>query len=136
MAQLIHQYTATIAAGTQINALQVVNIPLPEEVIVSIDIEVPPGPAGLMGFYLANSGQQMIPFESNEFIVWDDRFDTWYLDNFLTTGSWSVHGYNLDAYNAHSITLRFHDNPLTQGNSSSSPQVTINTTPLADALIL
>lgn len=124
MAQTIHQFTPTIPAATAKDSLYSVQLALPQEQVILVDLEVPPGPGGLMGFYLAVSGQQIIPFEVGEFIVWDDRFDTWNLEEFPTTGAWSFVGYNLDTANDHTVTVRFHDDPLTTP-SSSAPAVTI-----------
>lgn len=107
MADIIHQFQATIPANTPKNALHSVSIPLPSEVIQLIDLDVPPGPSGLMGFYLAVSGQQMIPFEVGEFLVWDDREKSWPVENFPTSATWQIVGYNLGNFD-HTVTVRFH----------------------------
>jgi hypothetical protein len=137
MAQAIHQFSATIPANTAKNALATVTLAVPVQTIIQLDIEVPPGPGGLMGFYLAISGQQIIPFEAGEFIVWDDREREWGIQGYPTTGAWSVVGYNLDVANSHTIGLRFHTNPLPTPVSASTPVVSITTTPADQpALIL
>ena len=63
MATQVRQFTATIPAGTLKTALVTVALDLDYVEIESVDLEVPPGPSGLMGFYLARSGQQWIPYE-------------------------------------------------------------------------
>ena len=125
MASLIHQYTVSIPADTAKASPYSADLPLPQECVESVDLEVPPGPNGNMGFYLAMSGQQVVPLEVGTFIVWNDRFDSWYLNDYPTTGAWSVVGYNLDTVNAHEVTVRFHDNPISA--STTSPTVTIST---------
>jgi len=91
--------------------------------IESIDLEVPPGPSGLMGFYLALSGQQWIPWETGEFIVWDDYRDNWPLTDQPTSSGWEVHGYNLDEYD-HSVVVRFHLNIVTSPLVLTPPALT------------
>jgi hypothetical protein len=81
-----------------------------------------------MGFYLAISGQQIIPFNAGQFIIWDNYRDSWSLDNFAETGAWTVVGYNLDGAFAHEVVLRFHTDPLSQ--SAPTPSITIVTQPL------
>ena len=136
MPTLIHQYTATFPANTPIASPVTVPIGAPGEVVVFIDVEVPPGPAGLMGFYIAFNGVRVIPREANQLIVWDDKNDTWYLDDYPTTGAWQVVGYNLSTVYPHSVTVRFHDDPLPTGLSSSSASVNITTTPAAQPPIV
>lgn len=120
MAEIIHQFQAVIPANTPKSALFSVDIPLPSEIVQTIDLDVPPGPSGLMGFYLAVSGQQMIPFEVGEFLVWDDREKSWPVEKFPTSATWSIVGYNLGAF-PHAVTVRFHDSSAVQ----TSPTVSI-----------
>lgn len=120
MAAEIHQFTASIPAATPKSALAVVKMPLTNFEIEQIDIEVPPGPAGLMGFYLALSGQQWIPFETGQFLIWDNRSASWRLNNQPTSYGWEVHGYNLGA-NAHNVEVRFHCNVVPSPLIASAP---------------
>ena len=120
MAAEIHGFTAVIPANTSKTALAVVKLPLGLYDIESIDLEVPPGPSGLMGFYLALSGQQWIPWESGEFLVWDDREKSWPLNNQPTSYGWEVHGYNLDTYD-HDVIVRFHVNIVTASPAIPNP---------------
>ena len=122
MAQIIRQATVTVPANTSMDDLYFADISFPAETVVQIDLEVPPGPSGLMGFYLAMSGQQIIPFEAGEFLVWDDVFKEWPVENFPTANTWQIFAYNEDTLNTHDIVVRFHDNPLT---TTSAPAPTI-----------
>lgn len=136
MAQVIHQYIASIPANTPKATPVTIKLAVPNEVVAMIDVEVPPGPSGLMGFYLAMSGQQIIPFETGQFIVWDDREREWYLDDYATTGAWSVVGYNLDNVNAHAVSLRFHNNPLPTASAVSAPTINIVTIAADDSSVI
>ena len=126
MAGSIRQTTATIPANTPKTAPYVAPITLDYFDIESVDLEVPPGPAGLMGFYLARSGQQVIPYESGEFLVWDDRFDSWYLTDQPTGSGWQIVGYNLDVYD-HDVVVRFHVNLIAQAQNVTPPSLSFVT---------
>ena len=110
MASEVHAFTCKIPAGTPINALVTVPITLDNRVLESLDIEVPAGPAGNMGFYITHSGTPQFPLELGEFIVWDDREKSYKTEDYPTSQGWAVVGYNLDEANDHSVTLRFHTN--------------------------
>jgi hypothetical protein len=112
IAQIIHQFSCTLP--NEIDAPQPTTIPLqmPPEIVVSVDIEVPPGPNGLVAFYLAMSGVQVIPFETGEYIIWDNRHASWALDSYPDSNAWSLVGYNGSNLYPHTVTVRFHNNPL------------------------
>lgn len=112
MATIIRQFTVSIPASTAKAAPFTKVISFPAETVITLDLEVPHGPVGLMGFYLAISGQQIIPFQTGEFIVWDDVQDTWALEDYPQTNAWSIVGYNLDTTFAHQVVARFHNEPL------------------------
>lgn len=136
MAAEVHQFTATIPAGTTKAAPHKVLTPLPGYVLESIDLEVPPGPGGLMGFYIAVSGQQWIPWEDGEWLIWDDRFDSWLLHDQPTPDSWEIVGYNSDVFD-HSVVVRFHVNPLVNTSSPPVPSITfVSTAPAASPVVL
>jgi hypothetical protein len=103
-------------------------------IIESVDLEVPPGPAGLMGFYLAISGTQWIPHSAGQFIVWDDTKDTWYLTDQPTSYGWEMHGYNTDIY-PHSVVVRFHLLTPPDPTGATAPSITIVTTPAPQQVI-
>ena len=135
MATQVRQFTATIPANTLKTALVTVPLSLDYVDIESIDLEVPPGPAGLMGFYIARSGQQVIPFESGEFLVWDDRFDSWYMTDLPTGGGWQIVGYNTDVYD-HAVVVRFHTNPVSVTLATAPPSLTFVTSGSASSLVV
>lgn len=126
MATQVRQFTATIPANTPQATPATIDLSLDYVDIESIDLEVPPGPSGLVGFYLARSGQQVIPYEAGEYLVWDDRFDSWYLTDQPTGSGWQLVGYNLDVYD-HSVVVRFHTNPIAASVAASAPTLTFIT---------
>ena len=129
MALEVHQFTATIPVNTPKSALYTSNITLDNKQLESIDIEVPPGPSGLMGFYIANNGVQWIPRTAGSFLVWDDRTATWPLEDQPNASGWAVVGYNLDAFYTHSVIVRFHVNLPATSPAPAAPIITFTQAP-------
>jgi hypothetical protein len=102
-----YQYPATIPAATAKATPVTVKFAVPVRVVDALEVEVPDGTRGLVGFYLAFSGQQVIPYTVGQWIVWNDKERTFPLEAFPVTGAWSLVGYNTGV-NAHTITVRFH----------------------------
>lgn len=111
MAERVLQQTCPIFAGVAI--VDNFRVPLSFDgwAIEQIDLEVPPGPAGTMGFYLDNNGVQWVPRSPGEWLVWDDRSESFYPTGYPTAGGWGIVGYNEGLYD-HSVIVRFHVNPV------------------------
>lgn len=122
MAERVLQYAATIPAGTAIDAPAEVSFPLDNWDIEAIDLEVPPGPAGAMGFYLANNSQPWIPRNAGEWLIWDDRQATIHPTGYPAASGWAIVGYNLGTYD-HGVTVRFHVNPVEPPQPAATPLV-------------
>jgi hypothetical protein len=140
MATEIHQFSATIPAGTAIDSP--VSIPLEQAnyEIESIDIEVPPGPNGLVGFQIYLDDTPWIPFEPLEWIIWNDHSDSWQTENQVVNGGWNVVGYNLGIY-YHTVTVRFHTNPIPIATADDDtgpvvPNITYVSTPIVQEPVL
>ncbi len=106
MASDVQAFDATVPAGTPQNAPAVISLAMPPRTVMTVEIRVPPGPRGVMGFQLASGGLQVIPATPGAFIVTDDEVITWQLANYLETGAWELIGYNTGAYD-HTLHLRF-----------------------------
>lgn len=135
MAIRVLPFTATIPANTPKATPYVIAIDLDYWDIESIDLEVPPGPSYLMGFYVANNGIQWFPFGTDEWVVWDDRAESWPVTGQPNAGGWSIVGYNLDTQYDHAVTVRFHVNPPAP-SSSVVPPITIISTPAPSTPVL
>lgn len=107
MADRIETPAITIPASTLATAPQTTALSLRDAVLERIEVRIPPGPSGLMGFAFLHSGQQVIPFTPGDWIVADDESLDWAVEHFPTGNKWSLRGYNTDVY-AHTIYLRLH----------------------------
>lgn len=106
MASRIEQFQCTIAAGTAIATPQTFPLTFNRGIVQKLEITVPPGPSGLVGFQITHSGSVIIPYNSATFIVTDNEHIEWDVENYPTGSAWGLRGYNLDVY-AHSIFVRF-----------------------------
>lgn len=112
MAVRVLPFTVSIPTGTTPAAPSTQAINLDGWVVERFDLEVPPGPGGLMGFQLYNNGVAWIPYGPGNWIVWDDRSNEYYLDDQPDAGGWAVVGYNEGLY-PHIVTVRAHVTPVT-----------------------
>jgi len=109
VAYRVLQFAATIPAGTPKSAPVTVALALDNWELEQLDLEVPPGPGGLMGFYVANNGVQWIPVGAGQFLVWDDVQQSWPFTDQPDASGWEIVGYNTGVYD-HAVTVRFHVN--------------------------
>lgn len=130
MAYRVLQFQSTIPAGTPIASPVSIALPIDNWEIEAVDLEVPPGPAGLMGFAIFNNNVQWIPYGAGEWIVWDDVQQSWPISGQPNASGWSILGYNLGNW-PHSVYTRWHVNPVTQAQPSaqSAPPITIVSSP-------
>ena len=129
MALRVFQFDCLIPAGTLPSALHTVPIQLDNWELESIDLDVPPGPSGLMGFYVSNNGVQWFPQSPGSFLVWDNKVQSWPVEGQPNASGWAVVGYNTGFY-PHTVTVRFHVNtPSNLPATPAYPVLQVNTTP-------
>lgn len=111
MATEIRQFTASIPAGTLAAAPLVVPMRFPARRVDGVEIIVPPGSSGLVGFALLNGTTQVIPYQSDSWIITAAEKIEWPIEGFVTSGDWSLRGYNTGTQ-AHSVYVRFLCSPI------------------------
>lgn len=102
----VYEFQVIIPAGTPKTALHVEQMAMPPRVVDRVEIHVPPGPNGVMGFQIGSSGQQIIPVNQGAFLVASDDSWSWDLDGMITSGAWQLLGYNTGIYD-HAVFVRF-----------------------------
>lgn len=123
MARELRAYSATVPAGTLITAPAEFDLSFDPREVRRIEIDIPPGPRGEVGFYLAVSGQRVIPFNGGQWIVANDEHLGWDTADYPDSGSWQLFAYNTGYY-PHTLGVRFHvDLPaaMTAGNTLTPP---------------
>lgn len=107
MADRIEPFAITVPAGTLSTAHAEFPLSFNDGRVDRLEIRIPPGPSGLVGFRIAHSGQQVIPYTGAEWIIGDNEPLDWDMDNYPTGGAWELWAYNTDIYD-HTLYLRFH----------------------------
>lgn len=129
MALRVFQFAAVIPAGTPTDVPATIPLDIDNWDLESLDLQVPAGPGGLMGFAIFNNGVQWVPAGQGQWLVWDDVQQSWPLSGQPNASGWSVVGYNTGVYD-HTVVVRMHVNlPAAVANPNSSPTVTFVTTP-------
>lgn len=105
MALEVRKFAVTVPAGTARAAAIVFSCAIPPRVVDEIEILIPPGPRGEVGFQIAMSGRQVFPTESGAFFVTDDEIIRWPIEDANTGGDWQIIAYNTGAFN-HTLELR------------------------------
>lgn len=111
MAERVLQHVTTIPAGTPVATPWEEALGFHDWDVERIDLIVPPGPAGNMGFYLANNGQPWVPRALGEWLVFDDHVLHVEPTGYPTGTGWQLVGYNLGQYD-HDVIALFHVNPV------------------------
>jgi hypothetical protein len=119
MAIEIRDFTVTIPAGTAISAHFAASLAIPPRVVTQINVRVPPGPRGEVGFSIASGGVNIIPVTSGDFIVTDNEDLIYPLEDTITSGAWQLLGYNTGSFDHTLRVYLFCDLvPLAPGGSS------------------
>jgi hypothetical protein len=106
MAREVHKFGVTVPAGTLQANPQVSNLNIPPRELTSVEVIVPPGPNGTVGWQLAAAGRQLIPYEPGAFIVASNEKVAWELRDQITSGAWQLIAYNTGAF-PHTLEIRF-----------------------------
>ena len=112
MSDRIEWFSVIIPANTPQTALVSSPFVFAAGNVVEIDVKVPPGPAGNLGFYLTAGGSQYIPRTRGSFIVPDGDFFQWPMSNAINSGQWGIVAYNTDVW-PHLVEVGFMVNELT-----------------------
>lgn len=86
---------------------RVTNIAIPARTVRQIDVRVPPGPRGELGFALGAAGVTVYPTGPIQFVVTDDELVQIPLTDAINSGAWQVFTYNTGIY-PHTIEVRMY----------------------------
>lgn len=106
MAVEIRQYTVTVPAGTLATAPIDQPMAFPPREVDALQIVVPPGPSGLVGFRVLVGGVPVIPYDSDDWVITSGENITWPLQSYPNSGAWSVQAYNTGTVD-HAVYFRF-----------------------------
>jgi hypothetical protein len=101
----LYQLAALIPAGTPVSAPVTIPWPLEDNQLLSIDIMVPDGPSGTVGFQVSQAQQQIVPWGNSGYLITNDEKIKYEYDDQITSTGLALIGYNTDIY-PHTIYLR------------------------------
>jgi hypothetical protein len=96
MAQRVVPLTCVIPPNTAIAAPIHFPLVFASADVERIDVRIPPGPAGRVGFSINYGGGNFIPQGSGNWIIADDQYIQWPLDDAPNGGNWDIVCYNTD----------------------------------------
>lgn len=106
MAREVRAFDVIIPANTPRTANFTADMSFPPRIVREVEVLVPPGPRGEVGFAIGAAGRAIIPEQTGQFIVTDDEVIHWPLEGYHDSGSWTFFGYNTGLFD-HTITVRF-----------------------------
>jgi hypothetical protein len=106
VAREIQSFAVSIPAGTLKSAPQITALTMPPRIVDEVEILVPPGPRGEVGFQLGAAGGQIIPVTLGQFIVTDNEVIHWPMEDQIDSGAWQLIAYNTGSQ-PHTVTVRF-----------------------------
>lgn len=133
MSDRVEWFTVTIPAGTLKSAPQVTKCVFQQGIVVEVDIIVPPGPSGVVGFFVGAGGSQYIPRTPGAFVVADNDYIVWPVQNAITSGSWQVTAYNTGLF-PHTLQFGFQINEVGAANDSFGQPIGGSSSALTGAL--
>lgn len=106
MADWIEAFQVTIPAGTtRPGQTYSLKFKRPGK-IERIEIVIPDGPAGRVGFQLLFAGTVVLPFDDKKYIISNNEKISWEIFQKYDTGDWAIRAYNEGVYD-HTIYIRF-----------------------------
>jgi hypothetical protein len=102
-----YQETLSVPSGTASAAPVTTAVVLENATLVDVEIIVPPGHQGLTGIRVRMSGQQVLPWANDSWIVADDYRRVFDVDTQIGARAVSLQGYNTDVF-PHTFYVRFH----------------------------
>jgi hypothetical protein len=102
-----HQYrtfSITVPAQTLQATPQTFDISFGTFEVRNVNVRVPPGPLGTVGFRIASSRVQWIPWNTGAWLVFDDESRDFPADGWPNSGDWQIVAYNVGLF---SHTLEF-----------------------------
>lgn len=130
MASRIEVFSVTVPGGTSIATPQTTALTFPLGVVQRLEILIPPGPSGLVGFRIQHSGRTIIPYDTSKWLVADNESIKWDLENYPVGSAWAMQAYNTDVYD-HTLYLRFLVVETVRSQASAVPILSIAPIPEA-----
>lgn len=101
----IYYLEAVVSPNTPIASPASFTWPLEDNYLERIDVRIPPGPSGAMGFRILWSQQQIVPWGNYSWLIANDEEIPWKADTAISASGLVVQAYNLGNF-PHTIYLK------------------------------
>lgn len=102
----VRGFSVTIPANTPIATPQTTNLTMPVRTVRWVEVQVPDGTRGVVGWQLTEGGVPMWPQAGSPFVVVSGQTTHWDLDDALQSGAWQLTGYNIGTF-PHTLLVWF-----------------------------
>lgn len=118
MAAEAYTFQITTPVGTALASPLVTPITMPARTVRNIEVRIPNGPNGELGFAIGMNGVTVIPVVPGTWIIASNEVKNWDVTLGLNSGAWQVLSYNTGTY-PHTIQVIFHVDQVTPDPSAS-----------------
>lgn len=122
MAVEVRTFDVTIPTGTAQASPITTDLVLPIRTVEGVELVIPDGCAGLVGFRLTMAGTPVIPTNLGAWLVSNGEVIRWPLEGYPDSGAWQLQGYNTDLFD-HTIYVRFLLGLARSAAATSSPDL-------------
>lgn len=133
MADRLEWFDVTISPNTPMAAPVVIPCVFEQGIVTEIDVKVPPGPNGNVGFFIGAGGSQYVPRTAGSFVMPNNDYFVWPIDNAIISGSWSVTAYNIDVF-PHTIQVAFQIDEIGTAHLVPAPTVSDSSSSIPDSV--
>ena len=107
MSDRLEWYDITVPANTPKTSPVTFPLVFNQGVVTEIDVKILDGPCGTLGFFITAGGSQYVPRTVGSFVIPNDDYLVWPVENAITSGSWGLVAYNIDSF-THLVQVAFH----------------------------
>ena len=101
----LRTFEVTVPAGTAKTAPVTTALSMPSRIVDRLEVRIPPGPNGSVGWAFTMGGQRVFPFAKDTWVVADDETIPVPTEGAPDTGAWQLMAYNTGRWD-HTLYVR------------------------------
>lgn len=121
MASRIYTISVTVPAGTLPANPQITPWFTEDNIMVSIELDIPPGHNGLTGIRIMKGDIQLVPWGRASWVIGNDIDHTFPIGSYMSTHDVTIQAYNQGAY-PHTFYLRVQMDTFIQPGTERAPR--------------
>jgi hypothetical protein len=101
----LRTFEVLVPAGTLASAPQTTDLTMPPRIMERLEVRIPPGPNGSVGWAFTSKGARVFPFAPSTWVVANDETIPVPVDGAPETGAWQLQAYNTGRWD-HTLYVR------------------------------